>query len=73
MPVRARGLQSPAIPPLIDRTGEAELSDCSPHCGGELVGTKIERRYWTEAPQPKGESIKFRIHVCVCKGCDQGV
>jgi len=57
------------VPPDADRTLDAPLPGCCPHCGDEVDFERWENQYQTELPEPRPITTRFRVGVGRCRGC----
>ncbi|MGH9003795.1 MAG: IS66 family transposase, partial [Acidimicrobiia bacterium] len=52
-----------------DRTLDAPLPACCPHCGDGVDFERWAEQYQTELPEPRPVVTRFRIGVGRCRGC----
>ncbi len=62
-----------AAPPEPDRTLDAPLPSCCPHCGDGVEFERWAEQFQTELPEPRPATTRFRVGVGRCRGCKRRV
>ncbi len=62
-----------AAPPEPDRTLDAPLPPCCPHCGEGVDFERWAEQFQTELPEPRPITTRFRVGVGRCRGCKRRV
>jgi len=62
---------TPSAPP--DRTLDAPLPECCPHCGGEIDHERDDEQFLTELPERRATVTRFSVGVGRCKSCKRRV
>ena len=62
-----------AVPVQPDRTLDAPLPSCCPHCGEEVDLERWAEQFQTELPQVEPVVTRFRVGVGRCRGCRRRV
>jgi len=57
------------VPPNPDRTLDAPLPQCCPHCGQGVDFERWDDQYQSELPEPRPVITRFRVGVGRCRGC----
>jgi transposase len=61
-------------PPDPDRTLDARLPECCPHCGGEIAHERDADQFQTDLPAlPPPSTTRFKVAVGRCKKCGRRV
>ena len=61
-------------PPDPDRTLDAPLPACCPHCGGGVVHERDSDQFQTDLPAlPPPASTRFRVQIGRCTSCGRRV
>ena len=61
-------------PPDPDRTLDARLPACCPHCGGGVVHERDADQFQTDLPAlPPPATTRFRVHIGRCTSCGRRV
>ena len=61
-------------PPEPDRTLDARLPACCPHCGGEVEHIRDAEQFHTDLPElPPPATTRFRVGVGRCRACRRRV
>ena len=62
-----------AVPVNPDRSLDAPLPECCPHCGDALDFERWAEQFQTELPQVQPVVTRFRVGVGRCRGCERRV
>lgn len=57
------------VPTDVDRTVDAPLPECCPHCGECVDFEQWDDQHQTELPEPGAVVTRFRVGVGRCRGC----
>lgn len=61
-------------PPTSDRTLDAPLPGCCPHCGGEIEHERDDEQFQTDLPTlPPPATTRFKVAIGRCRSCGKRV